>query len=79
MSGTVKWLEDWFEQNGSSVPGLTDNYFETGSIDSMSVIGLITDIEEHSSMHFTQEHFQDRRFSTISGLAQLVDEIIEEK
>nr|WP_279381356.1 acyl carrier protein [Candidatus Thiosymbion oneisti] len=51
-----------------------DNYFEVGAIDSFSVIELIENVENRFSIRFTEQDFQDRRFVTLSGLAELIRE-----
>ena len=76
----TRWLLDWFERRGP-VPGNTleeqrsVNYFETGLIDSLGVIELITEVEDHFGIRFSERHFQDRRFSTIGGLSDLIAEL----
>lgn len=77
MTRETVWLLQWFEGRGSLPPGpiverLTANYFELGMIDSLSVIELIGDIEAQFHIAFAAEHFQDRRFGTIAGLAELI-------
>ncbi len=80
MDAGTMWLMEWFERRGS-VPGssfeekLATNYFKAGLIDSMAVIELISAVEEHFDLRFTENHFQDRRFATIGGLLQLIHEI----
>ena len=80
MADEPKWLLDWFEQRGS-VPGgtledqLQVNYFEAGLVDSLGVIELITEVEDHFGIHFNERHFQDRRFSTIGGLSDVIAEL----
>ena len=81
MTEATCWLLDWFKQRGP-VPSsdmeeqLRCNYFDENLIDSLGVIELIADIEEHFGIHFSQEHFQDRRFATIGGLSDLVVELL---
>lgn len=84
MKDEARWLLDWFEQRGP-VPGsnveeqLQLNYFDVDLIDSLGAIELIVAVEEHFGIHFTQEHFQDRRFSTIGGLSDLIRELLDSK
>jgi len=54
------------------------NYFEAGLIDSLGVIELIESIETEFNLKFTEENFQDRRFSTINGLAAIIQQIKQE-
>ena len=71
------WLLEWFGARGTlsgeaSSDGTHVNYFEAELIDSLGVIELITDIESHFGIAFTERHFQDRRFSTVDGLAEII-------
>ncbi|MBI4308465.1 MAG: acyl carrier protein [Chloroflexi bacterium] len=50
------------------------NYFEAKLIDSLGVIELITEVEDHFGISFTDRDFQDRRFSTIGGLEEIIME-----
>jgi acyl carrier protein len=74
------WLLEWFARNGTLRAPLPErdlplNYFEARWIDSMGVIELITDVEAHFDIGFDQRHFQDRRFATVAGLAEIIDEL----
>ena len=79
MSTDLKWLQEWFGVRG--VLPLDDealkntNYFEAGLIDSMGVIELISELESALEVRFEQQHFQDRRFTTIGGLAEIIGEL----
>lgn len=80
MSETSVWLLDWFAQRrglvqGSAEDRLKVDYFQQAVLDSMGVIELIGDIESHFAFQFTDRHFQDRRFSIIGGLAELITEL----
>jgi len=55
------------------------NYFEAGLIDSLEIIELIVEIEGEYGIRFSQENFQDRRFSTIGGLEEIILELINGK
>jgi len=52
---------------------INENYFEKGWIDSLKFIDLITQIEEEFSIRFSNDEFQDRKFSTIEGLAKIIE------
>lgn len=71
-----KWLLEWFKNKGVSFDSKLDysnlNYFEVGWIDSLGVIELICAIEEYYGINFTEQHFQDRRFSTVGGLSEII-------
>jgi len=75
MSAPLTWLHDWFHaRQPALVLQPEDNYFEAGAIDSLGVIELIEDVEQAFALRFSAEDFQDRRFSSIAGLASLLEE-----
>ena len=69
------WLVDWFAHRA---PNITlepeDNYFTAGAIDSLGVIELIEDVEQTFSVRFSQDDFQDQRFTNIRRLAEMLKE-----
>lgn len=72
------WLVDYFKEKSSKESfSLDDNFFEQGLIDSFDVIVLIDDVEVNFSITLNEHHFQDRRFSTISGLAEIIHEEVQ--
>ena len=77
---TSAWLIAWFEKRGP-VPGAdlaakrAADYFEAGLLDSIGVVDLISALEERFAVRFTDRHFQEPRFSTIGGLADIVAEL----
>lgn len=71
----VEWLIIWFSQKSEIPLRVEDkNYFEIGLIDSLGVMELIEDIEKEFRIRFTEENFQDRRFSIIAGLSEIIAE-----
>lgn len=80
MADAKEWLLRWFEKKGP-VPGATSdaklktNYFEAGLIDSLAVVQLVADIEAAFPVRFTDKHYQESRFSTIGGLAEIIAEL----
>ena len=67
------WLEAWFRARGPVPDDLaTANVFTAGVIDSFGVIELIEAAEARFGMRFSEAHFQDRRFPTIPGLAEII-------
>jgi len=70
----------WFENRGT-VPGATPaeklavDYFAAGLLDSLQVVELVSHLEQTFSVRFEDRHFQQRRFSTIGGLAEIVAEL----
>ncbi len=68
MSSEFEWLSAWFT---ARKPGeIKIDLFE--NIDSMGVISLICDIEKHFTIRFNERDFQNRNFSTVSGLAEII-------
>lgn len=78
MNDKSKWLETWFAGRGE-IPPTDDlanaNYFELGLIDSFGIFELIEAVESNYEIRFTQEHFEQRRFATIQGLAEIITEL----
>ncbi len=78
---TLAWLQDWFQEKShrgsDDIAALLDSdYIQSELIDSFSIIELIAAVEAQFAIRFTPEHFQDRRFTTIAGLAALIDELV---
>lgn len=76
------WLVHWFEENSmiknAKIDMLTSSsYFEEGLIDSFMFIQLIADIEEKYNLEFENEQFEDRSFSTIDGLVEIIERNLE--
>lgn len=70
------WLIAYFSKNAPIPESVeNENYFEKGLIDSFGVIELIEAIEDDFNIHFEQKHFQDKRFATIGGLAEIISEL----
>ncbi len=71
----VIWLAEWFSERAPQRSlGPTENYFEAEVIDSFAVIEFIEAIETHFHCRFDDTDFQDRRFSSIAGLAEIIGE-----
>lgn len=72
----VDKLVSWFEeQSGKSEINTERNYFEQELIDSFDVIMLMEYCESEFSVVFSESQFEDRRFSTINGLAEIIMEL----
>ena len=73
-----QWLCDWFASRGKvkgdAAARLHVDYFEAGLLTSLEVIEFVSEIEEHFGVSFSEQDFQDPRFVTIAGLAELVAE-----
>ncbi len=51
------------------------NYFEAKLIDSLQLIELIEWAEARFKVKFSEDDFQDRQFSTVAGLAGIIDRL----
>tara|TARA_Y100001935_G_scaffold254070_1_gene261992 strand:- start:4081 stop:4320 length:240 start_codon:yes stop_codon:yes gene_type:complete len=72
------WIKDWFITKSPEIDlGSDQNFFEEGAVDSFGVMELITDLEEHFKITFSQEEFQDKRFTSISGLSEIIRQKID--
>ena len=82
---TVKnWVIDWFVKNSDQEKSIVeqnfqDDYLQNHWIDSLKFIELISDVEEHYDIRFSNTDFQDRSFSTGNGLIKAIEEKINEQ
>lgn len=78
MQNEERWLIEWFRDQSPEAGSTPDadlavaDYFAMKLVDSFGVISLISDAEAAFNVYFTDEDFQDRRFSTIHGLADII-------
>lgn len=73
----VEWLVDWFVQHGrfnQRIESTTTNYLETGWLDSLGIIELLTDVENQFGFRFNEDLLSDPRFQTVDGLGELISE-----
>ena len=77
MDEYLNWLKTYFASRGSIAKENIEelNYFEAGLIDSFGIIELIEVLEKEFNIKFSALHFQDRRFSSIRGLAEIILEL----
>ena len=71
------WLFDWFEKNTFAKKdeiskNLEKNYFDSGWLDSFKFIELINDVEQEFQILFSNDEFQNRKFSSINGLTEII-------
>lgn len=80
MNSTEIWILDRLLENSSAEHSMEEsnlkheNYFEIGLIDSLGILTLIDQIESEFEIQLSHEHFEQRRFSTIAGLAEIIEE-----
>ena len=71
------WIMNWFQDKSPDTTlDINDNYFEKNAIDSFGIMELITDIEANYEITFSQDDFQDPRFTNIEGLSNILMEKI---
>lgn len=79
-----RWLIGWFVNRGKLARNAPEksldtlrnaDYFDAGWLTSMEVVEFVTEIEKEFNMQFSDRDLQDRRFVSISGLAELILEI----
>ena len=76
------WIIEWFVRNANvdidSVKNhLNDSYFDLGYIDSFGFIALMADIEERFGIQLANDQFEDRSFSTIQGMANILEGLMK--
>jgi acyl carrier protein len=78
------WLIQWFKKNALLTEDeisskIDENYFQRGWIDSFQFISFLTEIEGRFHIHFSNAEFQDRTFSTIEGLTEIIEKKVNEE
>ena len=81
---TKNWLIEWFSKNSDQnkdiiQENLYEDYLAKCWIDSLKFIELISDIENHFNIRFSNDDFQDRAFSTGNGLMKAIEDKINGK
>jgi len=75
----IRWLKDYFSAKCELPANVEEaNYFEIGLINSLGVIELIEAVEAYFEIKFNATHFQERRFSTMKGLSEIIHELKKE-
>ena len=83
-SNIEQWLVAWFEKN-SNVPKeailnkIDANYFEEAWIDSFKFVSFIMEMEDSFNIKFSNDEFQDRGFSTITGLTKIIRKRLDDR
>ncbi len=73
------WLCHWFisrrkfKGDASQLPPV--NYFDAALLTSLEVIEFVSEIEDRFAVQFSEQDFQDPRFVTVAGLADLIAEL----
>jgi len=73
----LSWLKAWVFRNEDEIRDIAEdqNYFEQGLVDSFGLMELIVAVENQFSIKFLEKHYQDERFSTLKGLAEIIQEL----
>ena len=74
----LKEIKEWLLEYMGGIsrvgaPTPLENYVEAGVVDSYGIIVLVETVERHYDIRFDSREFQDRRFQTVSGLAEIID------
>jgi acyl carrier protein len=79
VTKALDWLYDYFSKKDAApgrprqeLEGL--DFFEAALIDSFGLIELITGIESEFNIELRPQDMQDKRFRSIKGLAQIIEE-----
>ena len=79
MTKHNEWLYEWFVKRSPNTNlDRNGNFFLQGAIDSLGIIELIEDIEVNFKIRFNSNDLQDRRFSSVNGLTEIISEKINE-
>ena len=71
----LSWLIQWFKEKIKITQcDLDANFFNNGILGSFEVLMLLTDIESHFKVSFSDARLTDKRFSSINGLADIIME-----
>lgn len=78
------WIVKWFSDNtnlteNEIIANLDENYLTKCWIDSLKFISFISDIENEFKIIFSNDEFQNRKFATINGLVQIIEEKLNEQ
>jgi len=73
------WIVDWFSSRGklrcTPQESLSIDYIESGLLTSLEIVEFVGELESHFGIQFSEADMQDRRFSTIGGLGELVEAV----
>ena len=73
------WVIEWFVNHSTAAEedilnNMEGNYFDLGYIDSFQFIELVSEIEE-TGIVLNSKQFEDRKFSTIKGLIDILENV----
>ena len=76
MNETANWLYRFLKKRKKiKRDPLTEetDIFETGFVDSLGIVELVTSIESTFSIRLDSAQLQDPKFKTIQGIAEIID------
>lgn len=81
---SISWIVKWFSNNtnlteNEIIANLDENYLTKCWIDSLKFISFISDIENEFKIVFSNDEFQNRKFATINGLVQIIEDKLNEQ
>lgn len=84
MMDSMSWIVKWFSNNtnlteNEIIANLDENYLTKCWIDSLKFISFISDIENEFKIVFSNDEFQNRKFATINGLVQIIEDKLNEQ
>lgn len=80
MNKFQEWLENYIkDKSGLEIIDTEINFFSEGYLDSLEGLNLIEEIENQFKISIESSYFIDRRFPTVKGLAEIIDEIKHQK
>jgi len=77
MENIEVWIREWFKNNSQGAETDfegTQNYIESGWIDSFQFLELISDVEEYFGMSFSDDDFTKEEILTMDGLVKIISE-----
>lgn len=72
------WVVDWFSSRGKIRCGVREaleiDYLQSGLLSSLEIVELVAELEDRFGVQFSEAEMQDSRFSTIGGIAELIED-----
>ena len=77
-----EWIITWFVDNSNVNEEdirrhLDDNYFDEGFMDSFTFISFINEVEDEFGLKFANDQFEDISFSTVNGMAKIIEGLLK--
>ena len=84
MERNKKVVLDFFARHGKSPLPADDSalgvsYLDTGVIDSLGIVTLITELEAKLDVRFSAEDMQSYEFQSVGGLVSILDRLTSAK